>query len=85
MESIQGSGRFSVRNSFGITFTGSVPKEVMPALLALRVGEACRGIVLETTTENFVTGDVKRTYELKSIEPTEASPKSEVGQLTLPF
>ena len=76
-------GRFEVKTHAGTIYSGSVPLEVMPALVAVSVGDECQGVVLETLSTNTTTGVEKRSYELKSIEPAHRNRKS--AQLPLPF
>lgn len=76
-------GRFEVKDQSGQIYSGSVSKEVMPSLVALQVGEECKGILWETVRENQITGDVKRTYELKRIESTQASRTVMTSQVPL--
>ncbi len=76
-------GRFEVKTHAGTIYSGSVPLEVMPSLVAVSVGDECQGVVLETLSTNTTTGVEKRSYELKSIEPFHRNRKS--AQLPLPF
>lgn len=78
-------GKFEIKDyKTGRIYKGKAPQPVLPSLLALYVGEGCKGILLETVTDNKTTGDQKRSYELKRIEPMQLLPKTAI-QLQLPF
>jgi hypothetical protein len=78
-------GKFEVKTHAGFIYSGTVPLEVMPMLVAVSVGEECQGILLETVTRNTTTGLEKRSYELKTIEPAHRTKATKPAQLPLPF
>lgn len=78
-------GKFEVKTHAGTIYSGSVPLEVMPSLVAVSVGDECHGVMLETVTRNTTTGLEKRSYELKSIEPAHRTKATKPAQLPLPF
>ncbi|RRB02053.1 hypothetical protein [Larkinella rosea] len=82
-ESIKGPGKFEVKLWPAGTISGTVPKAVMGQLLSLHVGETCKGVVYEFINENRLTGDVRRSYQLKSIEAAEIPPGTAFNQLSL--
>ena len=87
MESIRGYGKFEIRDcKTGKVYKGFAPKPVLPSLLALHVGEGCKGTLLETVVENQASTEQKRVYELTPIEPTQLPKKESLGQqIQLPF
>lgn len=78
-------GKFEVKTHAGTIYSGTVPLEVMPSLVAVSVGDECHGVVLETVTRNTTTGLEKRSYELKTIEPAHRTKATKPAQLPLPF
>jgi len=77
-ESIRGQGQFEIKDNFqGKIYSGRVAPEVLPSLLALRVGAYCRGIVRQITLRNQTTGQQKASYELVNIEPASAPTASQ--------
>lgn len=78
-------GKFEVKTHAGTIYSGSVPLEVMPLLVAVSVGEECQGVMLETVTRNTTTGLEKRSYELKTIEPAHRTKATKPAQMVLPF
>ncbi|WP_138991853.1 hypothetical protein [Larkinella sp. C7] len=74
-ESIKGNGRFEIELWSGGLISGSVPTSAMSQLLNLHVGESCKGTVYELISENRMIGEIKKSYQLKTIEP--ADPPSE--------
>lgn len=86
MESIRGQARFEVKDyTSGQIFKGFVSREVLPALLALHVGEGCKGVVSKITRRNLSTTEERHSYELLQIEPSDDPRIHSNPQLTLAF
>lgn len=86
MESIRGQGSFAVKDyASGQIFKGFVSQEVLPELLALHVGEDCKGVVSKTTRRNLSSTEERHTFELIQIEPYDASHLQSDPQLALAF
>ncbi|AQG81838.1 hypothetical protein AWR27_22550 [Spirosoma montaniterrae] len=75
--------RFEVQDASGFIYGGSVPDSLMNSLTALRVGEPCRAILLETIHENPTTGQQQKLYQLKYIAPLPAQSTLQPTQLSL--
>ncbi len=86
MESIRGQGSFAVKDyPSGQVFKGFVSREVLPELLALHVGEGCKGVVSKTTRRNLSSTEERHSFELIQIEPYHASRLQSDSQLALAF
>ncbi|WP_373514237.1 hypothetical protein [Persicitalea sp.] len=86
MESIRGQARFEVKDySSGQIFKGFVSQEVLPELLALHVGETCKGVVSKTTRRNLSSTEERHSFELIQIEPSNDPRLHSDLQLALAF